>query len=207
MRQNTVAVKGFYMFTDSLALIRSRAIFQRAFTLIELVVGMSIMAIVISMFAALILPLSIQSVDPTLQVRATEYAQSVMKEVMVMPFDENTPAGGSQRCQADTSILCTESTALGADAGESRTTFDDVDDFNAYCDTPIDATDMSGSSEGLSGFSLKICVGYDGNYDGVIDTGNSATSQSAKLIHMIVTTPQSNGDTQELHFHAYRSNF
>lgn len=180
---------------------------SKGFTLIELVAGISITAIVMSMFMALIFPLSIKSVDPTIQVRATEYAQSVMKEVMSMPFDENTPMGGSLRCQAGTTNLCTSSSALGVDAGETRATFDDVDDFNAYCNTPIDAADMSGSSDGLSGFRLKVCVGYDGNYDGVLDTDNSAASQSAKLIHLIVTAPQAGGGTQELHFHAYRSNY
>lgn len=180
---------------------------SNGFTLIELVIGISIMAIVMSMLTALILPLSVKSIDPTIQIRATEYAQSVMKEVMSMPFDENTPMGGSLRCQAGTSTLCTPSNTLGSDAGETRATFDDVDDFNAYCDTPIDATDMSGSTDGLSGFSLQICVGCDGNYDGVIDVDNTATSQAAKLIHLIVTTPQSRGGTQALHFHAYRSNY
>lgn len=179
----------------------------KGFTLIELVAGMSIMAIVIAMFSAMMLPLTIKSVDPGLQIRATEYAQSVMKEVMAMPFDENTPAGSAARCLAGTSVLCTPSNALGSEAGETRTTFDDVDDFNAYCAAPVDALDMTGSSDGLSGFKLQICVGYDGNYDGVIDTNDTAASQAAKLIHLIITTPQSGGDALALHFHAYRGNY
>lgn len=180
---------------------------QKGFTLIELVSGIAIMAIIMSMFTAMVFPLTVKSVDPVLQVRATEYAQSLMKEILALPFDENTPVGGSQRCLFGTPIQCTPSSSLGADIGETRATFDDVDDFNEYCKNSVNAVDMSNSTEGLTGFNIKVCVGYDGNYDGVLDNDDSLTSQTAKLIHVILIVPQSNGDSEELHFHAYRSNY
>jgi MSHA pilin protein MshD len=164
----------------------------RGFTLIELVVGITLMAIVFMLLMQLIAPAVFRSAEPLVQQRAASLAESLMEEILSKRYDELTPEGGLPPCT-------TCSTILGAD-GETRANFDDVDDYNFYCNSPtpfaiINADDVVVAA--YSGFTMRICVDYDGGYNG------GATGQAAKRITVTITPPR----YVPIVFTAYRANF
>lgn len=71
----------------------------------------------------------LHSVDPLIQVRALEIAQSKLDEILALKYDANTPSGGIPACG---------STGVGAlsctNAPDAN--MNDVDDYNGYSDTP-----------------------------------------------------------------------
>ena len=150
----------------------------RGFTLIELVVGIVVFAIALTLFTSLIVPQAVRSVDPIFQVRAAELGQSLGQEEgtnnrpnfddvddyhgFTMPYDSDGD-GDSEF----TNALGNEITLNGA---------------NLY-----------------AGFSVNVSVFYDANFDGI----NDAIIGNAKLITVTVTTP----NAEDIIFSSYRSNY
>ena len=172
------------------------------FTLVEIIVGLVLSSIAVSLVATLIFPLFERSVGPAFQIRAAELAQSILDDALSRRYDEATPVGGSPPCSAATAPPC--STTMGFDAGESdRGDIDDVDDYNAFCASDNAVQDIFGAD--LSGlfnnFSFRVCVGYDGNYNGTL---NEAGELNAKLITVTVTPPQ---QASVVSISAYRGNY
>jgi len=178
---------------------RSRQNKMQGFTLIELVIGMVILSISFSLITSLILPLGEKSAKQVHQVRASELGQSMMNEILARAFDENSDmTGGLIRCsEAETS--CTSAGNLGADAGEnSRADFNDVDDYNAF-NFSTETNALGDSYADLyPGFSVRVNVCYSN-----FSNSCSASVQLAKLITIIVTTPQNFDFT----FSFYKGNF
>lgn len=178
------------------------------FTLIEIIVGMVISTIAISLVATLILPLFARSVEPVFQIRAAELAQSILDDVLSRRYDEATPLGGFPACSASTVPPCSSVAALDADAGESnRGNFDDVDDYNVFCASDNVIQDVSGvdltDADGFANFMFRVCVAYDGNYNGVVNE-SEANEISAKLITVTVKPPV---QATEIQISAYRGNY
>ena len=171
------------------------------FTLVESIVGIVVLAISFSVLTALIYPIAEQSAEQLHQVKAAELGQSVLNEIQNKAFDENSDrAGGAVRC-AELGTSC--STTMGSE-GESRSTFDDVDDYNGLeYGSVYNQTDIENSTgqtlTGYSGYSMRISVANDENFNGSL-AGNNST---AKLITVIITTPTGNNIT----FATYRANF
>ncbi|WP_340676979.1 type II secretion system protein [Paraglaciecola sp.] len=181
------------------------------FTLIELVIGIMVFAIAISLFLSLIVPQARRSVDPMLQVRASELAQSLMSEIASKAFDENSSRhGGTSRCN-ENSNNCTVSRLLGEDLGESRNTYNDVDDYNGLNESGAIIQNSLGASISLDGsllyegFSAQVSVYYDDDMDGIDDaiTGGPNNIGNTKLIRITVTTPTG----ENIIFSSYRSNY
>lgn len=173
---------------------------NHGFTLIEIVVGIVISAISLTMLYSLIYPQIIHSVEPMLQIRAAELGQAIVEEILAKPYDERSPTGGVPPCDP-----CTAAADFGADGGEgTRAEFDDVDDFNAYCGTPQAIDHVLGAApSGFDNFRMQSCVVYDGDYDGVADN-----NQSAKRITVFVYAPtRGGGFSPPIRFSAYRGNF
>jgi MSHA pilin protein MshD len=172
---------------------------QQGFSLIELIVGLVLTALALAFLSTVFFSAPERSVEPILQIRAAELGQSLMDEIMAKPYDETTPLGGVPPC-----VTCTSS--LGAEAGESRGNYDDVDDYDNYCrtsapyETVKNAQDVT--PDNFDNYQMNICVIYDGNYDGVEDS-----NQNAKLIMVDIYTPTISGARQKISFQAYRSNF
>jgi len=170
---------------------------QQGFTLIELVIGIALTGSVIAMLVALIYPQFLRSVDPLLSQRASALGQALAEEILARPYDELSPIGGVPPCNP-----C--SVTLGPDAGEaSRPDFDDVDDFDFYCGNPGDRFPVENAlgvvPADLASFAMRICVDYDGDFDGLADG-----DESAKLIAIDVW-PSAAGTA--VHFDVYRANF
>lgn len=199
---------------------------QRGFTLVELIIGIIVFAIAMSIVTVLVAPSASRSVDPMMQVRAAELAQSLLNEISAKSFDENSDRlNGQIRCNEDLSDPpngnaddsgigernCTDDEALGPD-GEERDEFDDVDDYDGLTEPDTDAgIDEIRNSTGQDlvvnnrslyhGFVAQVRVFYDGNFDGAPDEWSIA--QNTKLIQVTITTPTN----QTYQFTTYRSNF
>lgn len=169
------------------------------FTLIELMVSIVVSAISLTFLTSLFFSSASKSVEPALQIRAAEFAQALMDEILAKPYDELSPVGGVPPCSS-----C--SGALGTDGAETRATFNDVDDYNFYCDNadPFDIENSLGNSSliGFSGYKMSVCVVYDGNYDGIADSDTNA-----KQITVSIYTPLGAGLSEPITIKAYRGNF
>jgi MSHA pilin protein MshD len=120
-----------------------------------------------------------------------------MDEILSKKFDELTPEGGFPACTA-----C--SSSLGAD-GETRDSYDDVDDYNDSCGAPTVLTDALGNSPAnYDNYSMEVCVFYDDNYDGIDD---GATGNAAKLITVNIYLPAGAGIGSAITFSAYKGNY
>ena len=91
---------------------------------------------------------------------------------------------------------------LGVDSGETYSTFDDVDDFNFYCNSPITGSAFA-QLQGLDislyeNYSIKVCVENAPELLGL-----TTRNDVAKKVTVTVTTPAG----EAIPFTSYRSNY
>ena len=166
---------------------------QPGFTLIELIVFIVVIGVALSGVLLAVNQATSHSADPMVQIRAAELGQAYLDEILPRKFDANTGNDGqSPPCGAPGAAAC--STVLGPEAGETRATYDDVDDYQGLNEAPLDAE--GNPRPGYTGYQVVVSVAYAGADLGL---GNTA----AKRITVTVTTPQ--GDSSP--FSVYRSNF
>jgi len=174
----------------------------RGFTLLELIMGIVVFSIAMTMLSTLILPLAARSTDPVFQIRATKLANALINEISAKPYDEQSkPWLGLGRCDEATNSDCTLANLLGADGTETRDLFDDVDDYHGLSISGQHLYSGAGYDDLYLNYGLTVTVFYDGDFDGVKDT--NINSRSAKLIQVAVTTP----GNEVIEFAAYRSNY
>lgn len=178
---------------------------SRGFTLIEIIVGIVVLSISLSIVSALIVPAEQNSADQILQVKAAELGQSFLNDISSRAFDENSDmAGGLVRCgePSDGSNPCT--TILGPEDGNggrpdkgetTRGLFNDVDDFDGFSQK-INANDED-LDDGYSNFIIDVQVIYDGLSLGL------ASPNDAKKITVSVTTPLGT----KIQFATHKANF
>tara|TARA_R100001129_G_scaffold150008_2_gene112000 strand:- start:3033 stop:3551 length:519 start_codon:yes stop_codon:yes gene_type:complete len=167
---------------------------QQGFTLIELIAGIVVIAIVTLVVTTGLGQLFRQSVDPWQQVRATEVGQSLMNEIMARRFDENSNVGnqyvrcfeGSGSCTTPAPCPSDGSTPNAEEA--QRKQFDDVDDYNGL---KLTGAELSGSSPNrYNGFEALVCV-------------TEKAANELKSITVTVTTPQD----ESIEFSAIKGNW
>lgn len=175
----------------------------KGFTLIEIIVGIVVLAVALVVITSALGPLYQRSADPWHQVRAAELGHSLLNEIMARSFDEQSDrAGGEFRCNEtgyqSCSDFCISPATVNAGEGETRTGFDDVDDFN---ELRLSDSDIVGTTGNLAldnlykGYQADIavsCVGID-----------EQASDSVKKVTVTITTPSG----EALAFSAYRSNW
>ncbi|ABI73569.1 type II secretion system protein [Shewanella frigidimarina] len=164
----------------------------RGFTLIELVIGMMVIGIAIVMLTSMLFPQADRAASTLQRVRSAELAHSVMNEIWGKRYDQNTnPNGGIPACNAPTGIACTTESALGLD-GESRDTFNDVDDYHGLDETDNMLDSSQTYTQAYPRYQLQVSVEY-------LD----AATKAQKLITVAVTTPAN----EEITYQAVRSNY
>ncbi len=174
---------------------------QKGFTLIELVIGIVVFSIAMTMVFSVIIPRSQGSVDPIYQVRAAKLASALMSEIRSKAYDENSnPSLGAGPC-GDNGSAC--STTLGAEeldgSTPDRNLFDDVDDYHGFTIDGLLLSDNSAKYADLyANYNLNVSVVYGGDYDG---TADGATN--AKLITITVEMP----NKETVSFASYRGNY
>ncbi len=105
---------------------------QAGLTLIELVVVIVVISIALLSLIRVFNQAASNSIDPVVQIRALECAQSKLDEILARKFDESTPSGGVPACgSAETNAA--NCTGITADAD-----LDDVGDYNGHVDNSLD---------------------------------------------------------------------
>lgn len=169
---------------------------QRGFSLIELIVTIVVTAIALTALSMGLLTASRNSVDPIVSMRAATLAQAYLDEILSKRFDEQNGNGGVTRCGEPSQPACT--VVMAAESGETRATFDDVDDYNGLNETPpADAFGVTQSN--YDGFRVQVSVNYAGNEF----SGFGIAQNSTKKITVTVTAPIGG----QFVFAAHRGNF
>ena len=180
---------------------------NRGFTLIELIIGIVVLGIALTLMSGLIFPQARKTVDPIYQVRGAELANALLNEIRGKAFDEKShDFGGLLRCDESPAPDCG---VVGVEEADSEGNydiddFDDVDDYHGLTISGEQLNSEASYASDYADYQLDVTVIYDGNYDG--DDDNSTTDKNerkAKRIQVKVTLP--NGEP--LYFAAYRSNF
>jgi len=177
----------------------------RGFTLIELVIGISVMSIALLFMTGVMFPQAERSTNPWFQVRSAELAQSFMSEILARSFDENSPRSGGQLrcdeggtpCEAALPTDCAGSPDWVEEA--SRDLYDDVDDFHCFSATGDEITDIEGEAltDVYKSFTVDVAVVYAGTELGL------SSNRLAKRIRVTVTSP--NGEA--LAYTSYKANY
>ena len=168
------------------------------FTLIELVMTIlilgSVSLILIPFFNSIT-----HSSDPIIRQRAVALGQAMMDEISGKRWDENTPIGGGPIVSGESTVgmsrggtLLTGSdpvTAIATEEG-SRTSYDDLDDYNGLSETNT-FSDQLGGTFTYTGYSRTVSVNYIASDSSPIDknTPAAAGSTDSKRIIVTVTTP------------------
>jgi MSHA pilin protein MshD len=117
---------------------------QRAFTTIEALIAATILAILTAAVSGALMSGRAQSKLARDTLSASFLAQALMDEILRLPFDD--PQGYS---------------TMGPGPGETRPTFDNVDDYYGYTDGGATAiTDLAGNAypEAYNGFTRTVSM-------------------------------------------------
>lgn len=175
---------------------RSQPPRQAGVSLIELIVTMVIMAIVLTGIAVVFFAVVKKTPEPVINTRAAELGQTYLDEILTKRYDEHTGQGGIPRCNSTDPGSKPCSTTLGPDPGETRATYDDVDDYNGLDESPPRGA-QGAILPGYAGYRVRISVVYAGTGLGL------ANNQGAKLITVTLTSPLGT----RMVFSAYRVNY
>jgi len=177
---------------------------SKGFTLVELVVGMVVLSIALVMLTSMLFPQAERAAETLHRVRSAELAHSVMNEIWGKRYDQNTnPNGGVPACGASprsdlglpAGKKCTALGDLGPDTGETRNSYNDVDDYDGLNQTSLMLNAASSTDTYASrypNYLLAVAVTYPDTSD-----------LNRKLITVTVTTPSG----EQIVYNAVRSNY
>jgi len=183
---------------------------SHGFTLIELVITIVILGFTLSLLVPFFQAIG-RSSDPIVRERTVALGQGLMDEVLSRRWDENTKIGGGPLCSGEGGVgrgeksygvglaLCPDagpdnlnaSSTLGAEGGENRQTYDDLDDYNSMALETDTFTDQAGVSFTYTGYSRSVIVDYVAGNLATIDATTLAAggTTDSKRVRVTVTNP------------------
>lgn len=187
------------------------------FTLIELVMGIVLIAIALGGMLGLLINQSAESTEPVQQVRAAQLAQRLLNDISARSFDQNSDHNGSHwRCgetvNGITYATCTLPTTYGPESGETKPyLFNDVDDYHTPAICSQNLTPCSNSAWVAASYFTDNSVATQNDYPNyrvqiVITPGSGCSATlctSFKLITVTVQLP----DGSQLPFALLRGNY
>ena len=142
-------------------------------TLIELIITIVIISISLTGILGVVNLTTSHSADPMMQHQAIAIAESYLEEILLLPLTDPN----------------------GSETGETRATFDDINDYDALAD--LGAKDQNGEAlSGLENYTVNISVSPD-------TTPVSVSGIDMKEIIVTVSRP----GTQEIKLTGYRADY
>jgi len=135
----------------------------RAFTLIELIITIVLLGIAIPLIGMAIYEGLQRNIDVGTSLQSTQFVEQLCEEIRSRRFDENT--------------IPPWSAALGGDGGETRGTWDDIDDYDGL-NEPV---------PGFSAYAQSVNVQYAPANN---PNGASLVTTDYKRIRATVTPPR-----------------
>ncbi|MGY3928263.1 type IV pilus modification PilV family protein [Aeromonas simiae] len=192
---------------------------KRGFTLIEMIVGMSLMAIALTGVLSMLINLAPHTIDPVRQVQAAQLAQRLYGEILSRSFDEYSDhSNGKYRCGETITgdpydDKCTHADLYGPDGGEtSPYLYNDVDDYHTK-GLWVEANDLLQSSlhgtpdEEYRQFKVLITVTSvdfsSGGAESFITACSEKKCSIGKRIDMSILPPRGT----QIDFTAFRGNY
>lgn len=167
------------------------------FTLVELVMSIVLLGLALASVSVTMAHSAGRSSDGLWQVKVVELSDAYFAEILARRFDENSAPGGIPACSISTTPC---SAAVAFSDGETRTQFDDVDDYDGLDESP--PRDASGNVRSdYTGYRVQISVAYADA--GMIAAYALDDATDAKVITARVSAPGQN----PLTFTAYRGNY
>lgn len=176
--------------------MKATAFRQTGATLVEIIIAVALIGIALVPLTMSYSFTASHSADAMIEVRVVELGQAFMEEILSKRFDENSALGGAPPCSAVTTACA----AIGADPGESRTTFDDVDDYDGLDEMPP-RDSLGAVRPGYEGFRVEVAVAYASASE-VTNYGLDATTDLKRIL--VRVHPPSGSATE---FEVYRGNF
>lgn len=169
---------------------------ESGFSLVETILTIVIISISLVVLISAWGQSAKHSGDPFWHAKAAYLGQAYIEEIITKRFDENTPLGGHPAC---TSSSC--SSTLGIDklsdgiTDETRSLFDDVDDYHGLNETPSENA-LGIIRPEYNNYQVSVGVVYAG-----AELGRPA--RTVKRINVTVTPP---GESAQ-QFVIYRGNY
>lgn len=175
---------------------------QQGFTLIETVMFLIIVGLALAAMSQLYSSNVAHSSEPLLRQKAISLANFYMDEILRKKWNENTPDGGG--CVNTGSGSCATgpaAAAIGTD-GQSRATYNDVDDYNGINESP--PKDQSGAAlSDFTGFTARVSVSNSG-FNPTSDANHDVPAADSLRIQVDIDIAATN---ETITLIAYRSNF
>ena len=168
---------------------------QAGFTLVETIIVIVLVGAMMAGMTSLFMNNVGNSYRPFLRQRALAVANAFMDEIQHRRWNEASPLGGG--C-VNTGASCPTgpaAMAIGTD-GDTRTTYDDIDDYNGLNQSPPQnsaGVDMPG----YAGFTVNVPVAQPAA------AWNTIAAADVRLITVSVTSPSN----ETISISAYRVNF
>lgn len=128
-------------------------------TLIELLLFVMVVGIALAAMLRVFVTATVASADPVIRRQQLAIAESLLREVQLMPFTWCDPTDANVEA-ATSAAACTLAEAMGPESGETRygpTYFNNVNDYAGFSMSGIrDLTNTAVS--GLSGYSAGVAV-------------------------------------------------
>lgn len=168
---------------------------QTGVTLVELVISIVILSIAMVALMSAFSNTMLNSADPLWRNKTLKLAQLYLDEILAKNYDHATPVGGIP-------FVTTPSCgALGPETGETRETYNDVDDYNGLTESPKSLITTLDSS--YSNYQISIDVSCRGNEVDAVGAGNVVSLVQAKKITVSITPPGQSA----IPFSVYKGNF
>ncbi len=189
--------------------------FQNGLSLIEMIVTIVVLAIALVGITFMINVGLSRNADTMIQVQAVALAEAYLDEIMGKRFDENTRPSGIPPCRASAPPprQCTAEGSFGPDGGETRSRYDDVDDYHGLDEgdgqvNPIQ-DQLGNTRSGYDNFRVQIDVRYinvgAGQEEENLGVNNELDDElDAKLITVAVSYRNL---SEPFYFSAYKGNF
>jgi len=168
-------------------------------TLIELLMFIAVVGIALAAMLRVFVTATTASADPMIRRQQLAIAESLLREVQLMPFTWCDPVDANVTTAASTAD-CATIENMGPEPGESRygpaTYFDNVNDYAGFSMTGI--RDLNNAAiAGLSGYTASVAV--------VTDTLDTLTAGSGDALKITVTV--SGPDSSSLALQGWRTRY